>query len=180
MSNKNMKKANKSGKSLLIIIIILLLILAAVVGVILIKVLTQKPAEDEEEAPKDNHKGVVGVVSDDWDPNVEETVGEPKKGTQIPGYSSAEMNAGDTSLHLSIGNPKENSVGMFATLRLADGTVLYESPLLKPGQGLTDIPLSKSLEKGTYDAVVVYQCVLLDEDNTPLNAAESGFTLYVN
>lgn len=164
----------------MIIIIILLLILAAVAGAILFAILGQKPAEDDKEDPKDDHKGVVGVVSDDWDPNVEETVGEAKKGTQIPGYSSAEMNAGETSLHLSIGNPRENTVGMFATLRLADGTVLYESPLLKPGQGMTEIPLSRTLEKGTYDAVVVYQCVLLDDENTPLNAAESGFTLYVN
>ena len=175
MSNQTKKK-----KNIAIPIIAAILLVAA--AVLLTLILTGAFKQEPEKEP-DKHNGVTGYITDDWDPKVDDTTGEqnePKKGTQIPGYSSAEMNAGDTSLHLSIGNPKENSVGMFATLRLSDGTVLYESPLLKPGQGLTDIPLSKSLEKGTYDAVVVYQCVLLDEDNTPLNAAESGFTLYVN
>ena len=89
------------------------------------------------------------------------------------------MSAGDTSLTLSIGNPKENKVGMFAELQLEDGSVLYESPLLSPGQGLTEVPLNKTLDKGVYNAKVVYRCVLLDEKNTPLNAAESGFQLIV-
>ena len=122
--------------------------------------------------------GVVGQITDDWDPGVEQPT-SAKSGTQIPGYSNAEMNAGDTSLKMSIGNPKENKVGFFASIVLDDGTVLYESELLKPGQGLTEVPLSKTLEKGTYDAKVVYQCVALDEKNTPLNSAESGFTLIV-
>ena len=64
--------------------------------------------------------------------------------------------------------------------KLSDGTVLYTSPLLKPGQGLDEIPLNQTLSKGTYDAMVYYQCVLLDEEQTPLNAAESAFTLIVN
>ena len=130
--------------------------------------------------PPVENDGVVGVITDDWDPGIEKPTQAQKPGTQIPGYSYAEMNAGDTTLKLSIGNPKENEVGMFATLKLKDGTVLYESPLLNPGQGLTDVPLLQTLEKGSYDAIVVYQCVTLDEKHTPLNAAESGFTLVVN
>jgi len=90
------------------------------------------------------------------------------------------MKEGDTTLTLSIGNPKANSVGFFATLKLQNGDVLYESELLEPGQGLTEIPLTHTLSKGTYDAAVVYKCVLLDEENTPLNAAESVFKLIVN
>ena len=172
MSNQTKKQKKKA---IPIIAVILLVAAAVVLTLILTGAFRQNPDNEP-----DDHKGVTGYITDDWDTGVEETSAAPKKGTQIPGYSSAEMKAGETSLHLSIGNPKENTVGMFATLRLADGTVLYESPLLKPGQGLTEIPLSKTLEKGTYDAMVVYQCVLLDEKNTPLNAAESGFTLYVN
>ena len=52
--------------------------------------------------------------------------------------------------------------------------------LLKPGQGLEEIPLNQTLAKGTYPAMVFYQCVLLDEEQTPINAAESTFTLIVN
>jgi len=162
---------NKSKKKAIIIIVAVVLIAAATVAALYFcGVFTPKtePAN-----------GVVGRITDDWDPGVEEPTGA-KSGTQIPGYSSAEMKAGDTSLKLSVGNPKDNKVGFFASLVLEDGTVLYESELLKPGQGLTEIPLSKTLENGTYNAKVVYRCVALDEDHTPLNSAESGFTLIVN
>ena len=89
------------------------------------------------------------------------------------------MKAGEKSLKLSIGNPKDNKCGFYATLKLEDGTVLYESELLKPGYGLTEVPLNKTLESGEYTAMVVYKCVTLDEEETPLNSAESEFKLIV-
>ena len=136
----------------------------------------------EPKQEKNDHKGVVGVISDDWDHGiVEESNRREKKRHTDPGlFCTAQMNAGDETLVISIGNPKENKVGFFATVKLSDGTVLYKSELLKPGQGLTEIPLNQTLEKGVYDASVYYQCVLLDEENTPLNAAESAFKLYVD
>ena len=170
-----MKADNKnSKKKILIIISAAVLVIAAAAIIMAVSGVFSPP-------PKEEAKGVVGVITDDWDPNVEpDPSAEQKSGTRIPGYSAAVMNSGDTSLTLSVGNPKENKVGMFAELQLEDGTVLYQSPLLSPGQGLKEVPLNKTLEKGTYNAKVVYQCVLLDEKNTPLNAAESGFQLIVN
>ena len=123
--------------------------------------------------------GVAGVVTDGWEPGVAAPGGE-SGGTQIPGYSSARMTAGDETLKISIGNPKDNQVGMYASLILGDGTVLYESGLMLPGQGLREIPLSETLAEGVYEAMVLYQCVALDDCETPLNAAESGFTLFVD
>ena len=67
------------------------------------------------------HKGVVGVVTDNWDTGLKEESPEAKPGTRIPGYSTAEMKEGDTTLTLSIGNPKANTVGFFATLKLQNG-----------------------------------------------------------
>lgn len=167
------KKTTDKKKTILIIAAVILLLAAAVlITLFAAGVFNKKP-------PVSNAKGVVGVVTDDWDPGVEEPTTK-QSGTRIPGYSSAEMNAGDDSLKISIGNPKENKVGLYATLKLSDGTVLYESELLEPGQGLEAVPLNQTLEKGTYEALVLYQCVMLDDEHTPLNAAESGFTLYVN
>lgn len=121
---------------------------------------------------------------DNWDTGIPEQTDEPEESTsggiQIPGYSKAEMEEGDTQLHLSIGNPKENNCGFYVTVRLEDGTVLYKSELLKPGYGLTEIPLEQTLNKGTYDAEVFYECVTLDEDASPLNSAISKFQLIVN
>lgn len=123
---------------------------------------------------------VAGTVVEDWDTGIEaDEEPEEDPGILIPGYSSAYMKAGDTKLQLSIGNPKENICGMYAVVKLQDGTVLYQSPLLEPGQGLDEIPLEQSLEAGTYKAVVEFTCVTLDEAETNLNSADSGFTLTV-
>ena len=123
--------------------------------------------------------GVVGKVSDGWNTGLEKEPAPHKKGIQIPGYGSAEMKAGDKSLQLSIGNPEANECGFYATVKLEDGTVLYQSELLEPGYGLTEVPLSRTLEAGEYTAMVFYQCVTLDEEHTPLNSAESEFKLIV-
>ena len=167
------KKSNKK-RTIIIIAASLLVISAATVTLLWANGVFNPKTEHEES------KGVVGVISDDWDDGIEEPTGEKRSGTSIPGYSYAVMKAGDMSLKLRVGNPKENKVGFFAEVKLADGTVLYKSELLKPGQGLEEIPLTQTLEKGEYDALVLYRCVLLDEENTPLNAAESAFTLYVD
>ena len=128
-------------------------------------------------------KGVVGVVTDDWNPDISQPEASPgensRQGTKIPGYSYAEMNEGDMTLRLSVGNPKDNIVGMYATVMLRDGTELYTSQLLEPGQGVVELPLTQTLKKGEYDALVRFRCVTLDESHSPLNSAESGFRLYV-
>ena len=166
-----MTKQNNKKKLIIIIVAAVVLIAAATAGILVLTGVFNPKTNDS--------KGVVGVISDGWDTGIEDKGEQKKSGTRIPGYSTAEMNAGDKTLKISIGNPKDNNVGMFAAIKLDDGTVLYESELLKPGQGLTEVPLTQTLEKGEYNAVVAYQCVLLDEENTPLNAAESGFTLIV-
>lgn len=169
----NTDQNKKKSKKIYVIVVAAVLVIAAatVATLFALGVFAPKPVERGE--------GVVGVVSDNWDPGVEQPSGEQRKGTQIPGYSKAEMNAGDMTLKISIGNPKDNKVGMIASFKLEDGTVLFESDLLKPGQGMTEIPLNKTLEKGVYKAAVVYQCFALDENRTRLNSAESGLTLYV-
>lgn len=121
---------------------------------------------------------VAGVISEDWESGIDHGSVEASS-VQIPGYKEAKMHAGDESLHLNIGNPKENSVGFEVTVELEDGTVLYKSPILEPGQGISELPLLTSPEQGTYQAYAVYQIVSLDEAHTPMNTAKSAFTLYV-
>lgn len=164
-------KGNSKKKWLIIIIVILLVIAAFAGGFAVRQHFTEKKPEQTN--------GVVGKVYDDWDTGLEEESKPQSKGIQIPGYATAEMNEGDMSLHLSIGNPKENECGFYATLKLEDETVLYESELLEPGCGLTELPLLQTLKKGEYTAMVHYQCVTLDESHTPLNSADSEFKLIV-
>lgn len=162
----------KSKKKIIIIIIAVLLIAVLAVGGVVVynNFLAEKPT------PSD---GVVGKISSDWDTGNDDDAKPQSTGTQIPGYNTAEMKSGDKSLHLSIGNPKANKCGFYATLKLEDGTVLYKSEMLEPGYGLTEVPLSDTLDKGEYTAMVLYECVTLDEKHTPLNSAESEFKLIV-
>ena len=167
-----MKNTNKKS----VVISALFIFILFVIAVVMFRVMKPEDAK--------NANGVAGKIVDNWDTGIPEQTDEPDErtsgGIQIPGYSKAEMEEGDTQLHLSIGNPKENNCGFYVTVRLEDGTVLYKSELLKPGYGLTEIPLEQTLNKGTYDAEVFYECVTLDEDASPLNSAISKFQLIVN
>ena len=64
---------------------------------------------------------------------------------------------------IPIGNPKENECGFYATLKFEDGTGLYESELLKPGYGLTDLPLLQTLETGEYTAIIFSAVIFRQE-----------------
>lgn len=97
----------------------------------------------------------------------------------IPGYSGAQMNAGDTQLKLSIGNPKENTCYLKATLLLEDGTILYESGFLEPGKGVQKVGLEHALEPGIYQALVRYQGYTMEDEPKELNSSDSAFTLTV-
>ena len=167
-----MKNTNKKS----VVISALFIFILFVIAVVMFQVMKPEDAK--------NANGVAGKIVDNWDTGIPEQTDEPEESTsggiQIPGYSKAEMEEGDTQLHLSIGNPKENNCGFYVTVRLENGTVLYKSELLKPGYGLTEIPLEQTLNKGTYDAEVFYECVTLDEDASPLNSAISKFQLIVN
>ena len=166
-----MEKANSKKKWFIVIIVILLVIAVCAIGYAVYQHNTEKKPEQTN--------GVVGKVYDDWDTGIEQEPQKERPGIQIPGYSNAIMKEGDTSLVLSVGNPKENNCGFYATLKLEDGTELYKSELLKPGCGLTEIPLSQTLKAGEYTAIVYFKCVTLDEEETPLNSAESEFKLIV-
>ena len=166
-----MEKANSKKKWFTAIIIILLVIAVCAIGYAVYQHYTEKKPEQTN--------GVVGKVYDNWDTGIEQEPQKERPGIQIPGYSKAVMKEGDTSLVLSVGNPKENNCGFYATLKLEDGTEPYKSELLKPGYGLTEIPLSQTLKSGEYTAILYYRCVTLDEEQAPLNSAESEFKLIV-
>ena len=116
----------------------------------------------------------------DWDTGIEE---DPPQGADagilVPGYDTAVMDAGSDHLPMSIGNPKDNQCLMKVTLCLEDGTELYESSLLAPGEGMEKVILNQSMKEGTYDMNARFECFSKDDKHTPLNVADSGFVLIV-
>ena len=163
---------NKKLNMIIIILIAMVILLAG--ALVTVCIMSNRP----KEVATPDSAGVGGEIVENWDPNIDN---EPTRGVDdaiIPGYGNAEMKAGDTTLKLSIGNPSENTVGLYATL-IADDKELYRSPLLKPGQGVTRIPLNETLEKGKYDAYVLYQIVDLNNPDTKLNSVRSALELIV-
>ncbi len=177
-SNKNSKSRNSRNRNqqkkrtYWILLIVLLIVLAAgIAAAVLLS--RQKDTQTSGNASVDPNASA-------WDDGVESgTPQSIEENILVPGYSGAEMKAGDTTLNLRIGNPEENTCYLQATLELTDGTVLYESGLLEPGTGFEQIELNQTLEAGTYEALVHYQGYSMEEEPQQLNASDSAFTLTV-
>lgn len=166
-----MNRSKKVNKRILIITGILIL------GIILLSAAVILYFRQSEERQTDS-SAYIDENASDWDSQIDSE--EPETGKMlIPGYSSASMKSGETMLKLRVGNPEENSCYLKATVQLEDGTVLFESDLLKPGKGFEEIELNQTLEAGTYQAMVHYQGYSLEENPQELNSMDSAFTLTV-
>jgi len=97
----------------------------------------------------------------------------------IPGYDHLVMKAGQKVQKVELGNPKQNNCYMRIAIMLPDGTQLYESGLLEPGQVLTSIEISQDLKPGIYEgAILSYSCYGMEEIKE-LNGAKTIFKLEV-
>ena len=95
----------------------------------------------------------------------------------IPGYEGLTLRAGED---LCLPNPEQNTCYFVITLSLADGTPLWQSERVAPGELSDPIRLQVELEPGVYpDAQLAYACFRMDETLTPLNGAQMELTLRV-
>ena len=95
----------------------------------------------------------------------------------IPGYEGLTLGAGGD---LCLPNPEQNTCYFVITLSLADGTPLWQSERVAPGELSDPIRLQVELEPGVYpDAQLAYACFRMDENLTPLNGAQMELTLRV-
>ena len=98
----------------------------------------------------------------------------------IPGYEILTFEAGKTKQSVSLANPKQNTCTFIISLVLEDGTELWKSEEIKPGENSKAIVFTKALDAGTYpNAMMKYQCFRLDSNRTPLNGAETKLTIIV-
>ncbi|MCC8101927.1 MAG: tRNA (uracil-5-)-methyltransferase [Clostridiales bacterium] len=115
-----------------------------------------------------------------WTGEQETDVEKNEDTIDIPGYGSLTLQAGETEQSVNFYNPEQNTCYFRMTLLLPDGTQLWQSGLIEPGQGLYEITLEQGLEAGEYeDAVLKYECFAMDDDRTPLNGSEIKLTLNV-
>ena len=98
----------------------------------------------------------------------------------IPGYESLSFEAGKLKQSICLANPKQNTCGFIISLFMEDGTELWKSGEIKPGENSEPVTLSKALDAGTYpNSVLKYQCFRLDNNKTPLNGAETKLSVIV-
>ena len=146
------KQKNKMKKKKKIIIGILIAAVIAAAGITWY-VMTQKNQKTGNSSAE--------VVA--WDVDIEEKEPSQEKGILIPGYTSMVMKANTKEQTVSIGNPADNDCIFVIVLKLEDGTKLFESQELKPGEGLENITLDQELKAGEYQAVIEYKCYSLED-----------------
>jgi hypothetical protein len=96
----------------------------------------------------------------------------------IPGFTSLTIPTGTASVNVDLANPAENTCLFVISIVLEDGTALFTSGALEPGESVGSVTVSQALSPGEYAAVVKFEAY--DPDTlSPLNTAEVGITLIV-
>ena len=141
----------------------------AVLLVIAIGVIAWLLIQGGNEKPPDNPQ-----------PEQTEPVEKLTDGIDLPGYKWIPLTSGKLEQEQTFSNPPQNFCWIRASLRLEDGTVLWTSELIAPGESSAPVVLSQALEPGEYkNAILKYECFRMDDDLSPLNGGEVKLTLKV-
>lgn len=136
---------------------------------------TASAAEPEQSSPESDtgpEKSASEASSDE--------VEKLKDGIDLPGYGVLNFKADTLEQEMRFPNPPQNSCYIRASLILEDGTVLWTSELIEPGQSSDPVVLGIPLARGEYkNAVLKYECFLMNEERTPMNGAAVDLTLKV-
>lgn len=157
---------------------IILLSALLLVALIVILVLCLKSCNgNTPDTPGDTTPTVIGGGEPiPEDQNKEKDYGS----THLPAYSSLTFEAGKKEQSTVLQNPGENTCLIRISLILSDGTVIYQSELVKPGYYTQPITLVAPMERGIYKNVTLkYECFTDDEAHTQLNGATSKLDITV-
>lgn len=118
------------------------------------------------------------------EPSPQEETAEPVEkltdSIDLPGYEWIPLTSGKQEQEQTFPNPPQNFCWIRVSLLLEDGTVLWTSELVAPGESTAPVVLSQTLEPGEYkNAVLKYECFRMDDDLSPLNGGEVHLTLKV-
>ena len=116
------------------------------------------------------------------DPSPQDETAKPvKKLTDtidIPQFGWLNLKANTVEQTLTFENPPQNFAQFRISILLEDGTVLWTSELIQPGETSAPVTLSQPLPAGKYEnATLKHECFRMDEALTPLNGAEARLTL---
>ncbi len=97
---------------------------------------------------------------------------------QINGFTDWSLPAGKTeNLPILLENPKGNPCYFTFSIVLADGTILYESKQVPPGNCISSVTINQPMDEGEYTAELV---IHTNDTRTgaPMNSAKSKITIH--
>ncbi len=179
----------KSRLFLLLILLLFLLLFLIMIGILLVQRARYGRDRIEIPGPSGGMSGGVDLVLDpdaEEDPRHENN-DNAERGVVIAGRESVTVSADKREAAVDFFNPDENAQLYYLTFELrlygGDGQgyeVLYTSGLVEPGKHIRRITLSRSLEKGVYEAVIHVQPYRMNEEKTPTNNADMRIRLIVD
>lgn len=156
------RRARRNSTSPVTVVLAVLLVIAlGVIAWLLMRDGTAKPPEASQ-------------------PVATESVEKLTDSIDIPGFGDLYFKAGQTEQNMTVPNPPQNFCWFKVSLILEDGTVLWTSDLIAPGEKSEKVVLSEPLEKGEYkNAMLKYQCFADEAEQNALNGAETKLTIIV-
>lgn len=155
------RKRRRSISPVTIVLAMLLVIALVVIAWLLMRDGTAKPPEASQ-------------------PVATESVEKLTDSIDIPGFGELHFKAGQTEQNMTVPNPPQNFCWFKVSLVLEDGTVLWTSELIAPGEKSEKVVLNEPLEKGEYkNAMLKYQCFADEAEQEALNGAETKLTIIV-
>ena len=155
------RRSSSSTSPMTVILAVLLVIALVVIAWLLMRDGTAKPPETSQ-------------------PVATEPVEKLTDSIDIPGFGELHFKAGQTEQNMTVPNPPQNFCWFKVSLVLEDGTVLWTSDFIAPGEQSGKVVLNDPLEKGEYkNAMLKYQCFADEAGQQALNGAETKLTIIV-
>lgn len=146
-----------------------LLLLSLLLLFFLLSVVLNRPVDNPWNPEID--PGIHGTLPDSGTDNGNQSI-------QINGFTDWSLPAGKTeNLPIVLENPEGNPCYFTFSIVLSDGTLLYESKQVPPGNRISSVTISQPLSDGKYEAEIV----ITTNDivtGTPMNSAKSKITIH--
>ena len=153
--------------------LLIILILLIVIAVLLVCLIRDDPAPTSAPQP--------GLVYEPTGNSEQFKADTSLPNIIIPGWTGIRLPAVKTNAPVSLNNPKANDgyYDLTFTLRLEDGTEIFTTNLVAPGETCTSVTLLQELESGEYPAHLFIQPYLRNDSHSPLNNADLEILLIV-
>ena len=173
---KKSNAENSQNKKIIIVLVCIVAVLTTVIGVLLWQ--KSEPVSEVKSAESANESSEsVQTTQEDGGGLV---VPERPEMLDITAYETIKLKADTLEQEVRFENPLENNCWLVITLSLEDGTELWRSEELIPGQVVRSITLNQTLSAGEYpNAVLGYKHLTYDDKKEPLNGAETLVKLVV-